>query len=151
MQSTGLFTRQQAWATYLERPVQVLAYFFKFNTTQRFQLPRGFALELSGYYQSPSLFGLYRNKAVGELNVGLQKKLGKDGGSLSLTWQDLFWTTPLRWEVALPEYGLYASTVLKTAEPRVVKLTYARSFGNQKLKAIPTHSSGSDEERRRVN
>ncbi len=118
MQNTLMATHQQAKAQYLERPVTVTAYTFRFNTTQRFGLPHAFSLELSGHYQSPSLFGIYQYKASGQVNVGLQKKLSKQGGTLSLTWQDLFWTTPLRWDISLPEYNLHSYTVLKTAEPR---------------------------------
>ena len=150
MQNTGTATHQQLTADYLLSPIQVTAFSFRFNTTQRFQLPRAFALELSGYYQSPALVGVYRLKALGEVNLGLQKKLKNQGGMVSLTWQDLFWTTLFRRTITLPENDLEARLTFIVSEPRIVKVTYTRQFGNQKL-TTRTRATGSEEDRKRVN
>jgi hypothetical protein len=149
-QNTLMGTWQRAKATYLENPKQVSLFNVRFNHTQTFSLPYTFTLEVSGYYQSPMLLGINRIRRTGMLNLGLQKKLNKDKGSFSLTWEDLLWTTPWLWDVSLPEYSLKSHAAFYISEPRIVRLTYARQFGNQKLKVSRKVATGSEEEQKRI-
>lgn len=119
------------------------------NGSHKFQLPAEFAFEISGFYRSPVLFGVFRMKSMGAVNAGLQKKLRKNGGTFNLSIQDIFWTRKMRFEGDQPEINLdIAGRML--FEPRVIRLTYSHNFGNKKVKASRNRKTGSDEERKRV-
>jgi hypothetical protein len=132
-------------------PVQMSAGYARANITQSFTLPAGFSAEISGFYQSRSPFGIAYMKAFGTLNIGLQKKLLNDKGNFRLTVDDLFWTNRLTIISDYPELNLKSDIVGLFSEPRVVRLTYSRNFGNKNVKATQHRSTGSEEERKRVN
>lgn len=121
----------------------------RFNATHTFTLPHQLSLELSGFYQTPALFGLARMKSQGALNVGVQKKLEKERGTLSLSVSDVFWTSRIYTRSYVPAANLDVDLDI-LFDTRVVKLTYSRNFGNKNVKAAKQRKTGSEEERSRV-
>lgn len=138
-------------ADYLEEPVSLEQFNFQIKTTQNIFLPKNFSFELSVLYNSPVYMGLNRWKAYGSVNLGLQKKFENNRGELSLNVSDLFWTDIWRFSTYIPEQNLDTNVKLVFSEPRVIKLTYSRNFGNNILKKSRSRSTGSEEEKRRVN
>ena len=110
------------------------------------KLPKDFAIEVSGMYQSKTLWGISEFLAVGSLNAGVQKKLGK--GILRLSIDDIFNTNNWKLKTNLPGNNLnsYFDYDFHT---RYARLTYTRSFGNKKLQSVKL-KSGAEEERARV-
>ncbi len=148
MQNVLTGTRQKAVADYLIDEISVTQYSLRLHSTQRLQFSGSFALELSGYFQSPFLYGITTQRAMGTLNVGVEKKLKDERGTLRLTMDDIFWTTSWQLHTDFPELHLDTQEVYKV-EPRVIKLTYSRNFG-KKLKPARTQTTGSEEEQKRV-
>jgi hypothetical protein len=122
----------------------------RINSTQNFKLPYNLNLEISGYYQSRALFGIFQQKGMGSVNLGIQKKLNKERGALNCSISDIFWTNRFNIKLAYPYVNL-DQTFFNNFEPRVVRLTYNRNFGNKDLKAANRRKTGSEEERNRVN
>lgn len=119
------------------------------NWMHTFKLPYQFTLELSGFYQTPSLLGMALRKGYGTFNMGLQKQLPNEKGTLRLSIEDLFWTLPLlEVEYHQPDKDFTRHVHYKN-EPRILRLTYSRNFGNKNLKATK-RSTASEEERKRV-
>ena len=123
--------------------------FGRFNASQTFRLPDQFTAELSGYYQTSSLLGINVIKGIGSVNIGLQKKLNHDKGTLRLSGEDIFWTQRLRTSLSNPDQGYDISFGI-SAYTRLVRLTYTRPFGSQTVKAANRRATGSDDERSRV-
>lgn len=118
------------------------------NSAQSFTLPKDFSIELSGFYQTATMLGTARLEPYGMLNAGVQKKLGK--GKLRFGVDDVFNTMIWETSVNIPELNVAAIANYKFTQ-RVFKLTYTRSFGNDKLKEKRNRTTGSEDERGRVN
>lgn len=76
MQNNLMAVWQHAKTTYNSKPVELQNFYYRITTSQNFKLPKDYAIELSGFYQSPSLRGRSKYLAYGTLNFGAQKKLG---------------------------------------------------------------------------
>ncbi len=118
--------------------------------SQTFTLPKDFTFEVSGFYNSNSLWGTSLTKAFGSLNAGLQKKFKNDGGSLRLGFDNILNTMAWDSELDLTDRGQFLYDTYDFV-PRLVKLTYSRSFGNSKLKGTRQRETGAEAERQRVN
>lgn len=141
---------QQSMATeYKGKEVQMNQLSLRLNSTHNFRLPRNYGIEISGMYQSPTMFGVYVFKPLGFVNAGVQKRLRNDKGILTLSFNDIFWTTTWRAKADLREENLNIDFSY-FFEPRVLNLTYSRNFGNKSLKSLRKRNVGAEEERSRV-
>ena len=139
---------QQLSASYKGSPLIVSQLNFNFNSTQAIVLPGNFSMEISGSYQSGGMVGIYKLKSITSLNFGIQKKFGiNDALLFNIT--DFSGTPHYRWSIDAPEYNLITSLDLRFNVP-TLKLTYTRKFGNFKIKANRSRTTGSEDERTRV-
>ncbi|MBA4141313.1 MAG: outer membrane beta-barrel protein, partial [Segetibacter sp.] len=120
----------------------------RITASQNFKLPKDYTVEVTGFYQSPSLIGRTKQLGYGTLNFGAQKKLGAKKGSLRFTVTDIFHTLIIRFHDYIPDQYLNGRVRLEFVQ-RTFGLTYTRSFGNDKLKA-KRNITGAEEERKRV-
>ena len=114
--------------------------------TQTFSLPKKWTLELSGTYLSGGLFGLSKVKAFGAANIGLQKKMEKNGGKLSFGYDDIFNTSIYRVNLAVPEQKQYISSRVQFTRPKF-KVSWSQNFGNQKMKAATKRADAEEKGR----
>lgn len=149
MQNNLMGNWQQNTTQYQGETIQISGYLAQINSTQTFNLPKDFSLEVSGLYKSRSYMGILLMKPYGFVNVGVQKKLSGNKGTLRLSVSDLFWNMRMEFVNDLPALDMYQDLGL-IFEPRVVRLTYSRNFGNTHVKAAKQRATGSEEERRRV-
>ncbi|MBN9382446.1 MAG: TonB-dependent receptor family protein [Chitinophagaceae bacterium] len=119
---------------YTEFPAEKSYFAYTLNGTQTFRLPRGYGIELSGYFNSLYYNGTRRTEGYGTLNMGFKKELGGDRGTLQLAISDVFSTlrvTSYFGKLTQEAFSL-KSRVLGTGESGVfplIKLSYVRSFG----------------------
>lgn len=121
---------------------------FNFNVVNNIVLPKDFSLELSGFYESKMIWGLWEFEPFGAVNIGLQKKLKENKGVFRLSVDDVFRTNIWRMHSFIPETRV-KSYLYGDLHNQSIRLNYTRSFGNKKLKAVNIES-GSEEERKRV-
>lgn len=123
---------------------------YSVNSSQFIEFPADFTAEISGFYNSKSFFGTSVTDDLYQVNFGIQKKLGKRGGSLRFSVNDIFdsyvWVTA----TDLPEQNLRTHNTWDFST-RTYTLTYSNSFGNSQLKSTRNRETGAEEERRRVN
>ncbi len=119
---------------------------YQLNTTQTFQLPHKFVVELSGFYISPRINGYFNWLSRGYINVGIQKELG-ERSTLRLACNDIFETSQYRWGTTSDAEFKFNGNY--KFEKRVFQMTYTQKFGNNKVKRRK-RSVGSEEEMKRV-
>lgn len=116
------------------------------NITNQIRLPKNFSAEISGTYQSNTLLGLTQFLPSGSLNAGIQKDLGRHG-IIRLSADDILNTSV--WRLKTDSDAEFYSRWTYHWYNRFVRLTYTRSFGNNKLRSVRVKSA-SEEERNRV-
>ncbi|TAE27551.1 MAG: TonB-dependent receptor [Cytophagales bacterium] len=111
-------------------------------------LPRKWNLELSGYYTSPSIWGgTFRNRRYWGTNVGLQRKVLADRGSVVLTVSDPF--NRQQWRGISRFGGLYMDAS-GGYESQQVRVNFTYSFGSKQIKAARQRKTGLEEEKGRL-
>jgi outer membrane receptor protein involved in Fe transport len=138
---------QQVKTTHLQNNIKSTLYDVNINVVNAVTLPHDFSLEVSGIYQSKTLFGVSRFLPRGSLNAGIQKKF-RDKGTLRFVVDDILNTDAWDIKAYSPENNV--NTYFKyNFHNRYARITYTRNFGNSKLQSVKMKSA-SDEERKRV-
>lgn len=150
MQNNSNLIKQKVKGFYLEQPVVQSIVNFSANTTQSFKFSDSFSGEISAFYFSPSISGTAKYSEVYGANLGAEKKLGGKGGSLKFSINDIFNSIKYVGGTNLPNQNIKTHNVIDFSN-RTFTLTYARNFGNEKMKSARERKTGADEERRRVN
>ena len=140
---------QYTEASHLENPVELSAFNASLNGSNTFILPKDFTFEISGFYGSPAYFGISKFDHYGALNLGLEKKLNNDGGTLRVTFTDTFNTRNFHLKTDIPEENLTIRRDL-ILESQIINFTYTKNFGNNKLKKIRNKKNSSQEEQGRI-
>jgi hypothetical protein len=143
---TGVWSETNA--IYNLTPLRIDQENININMTQSFKLPGDYSMDLTGFYQSPTFLGIYALKAIGSLDVGVRKKLGK--GNLRLAYTNILNTMTYRLYVDKPDLNLVLKADISFLWP-AVHLTYTRNFGKDNLKANRDRSTGAEDEKGRVN
>jgi iron complex outermembrane recepter protein len=111
-----------------------------------FSLPSKIKFEVSGWYSSPSVWGgTYRTKALGSLDLAVQKKIFNDQFNLRLAVSDVFFTSPWRGDT---EFGDLAIRGNGGFESRQFRVNLSYNFGNSNVKANQRKSGVEDENKR---
>jgi outer membrane receptor protein involved in Fe transport len=149
LQANALGTWQNINLTYNGEGIELAQTSININATQNFTLPKDYSVEVSGFYNSPTIFAFSKVASFGALNVGVQKKLRNDGGTFRFNVSDIFNTLRFKGSINQPAHNLVGSSHFRFV-PRTYSLSFSRNFGNTLLKAKGNRSTGSEEERRRV-
>jgi hypothetical protein len=125
---------------------------YNLNFTESFKLPRNYALELSGYYNSSAYDSNYRAAGNGVVNFGFKKELAGHGGTLQLSVSDVFSTAIYRGQMGLLTTDAFNSKVRVNYNPEsrsfpIIKLSYSRPLGSNN-KASRKNSGTNDEQKR---
>lgn len=124
--------------------------FYSLNlySEQNIKLPKGFGIQLSGWYNSPGFWGTLRSNAQGAVDLGIQKKLFDGRGEVRLRFGDILHTAGWSGE------NLFTPGLRMTAdgnwESRTVTLNFSYRFGSAEVKGARQRKTGLEDEGRRV-
>jgi hypothetical protein len=94
--------------------------------SQTITLPWGLTGEISTVYNGPNTSGLFRVKAFGSVNAGLQKQVLGKKGILRLNITDIFYTNKTRNSVVVPGLDMNFDSYPET---RIVRLNFTYNIG----------------------
>ena len=112
------------------------------------RLPKDIALEISGFWSSPGIWGgNFETDEYWNVDLGLKKKLFDDRADLKISGSDLF--LGQRWE-ATNTFGSLAFKGNGGYNSRRFKLSFTYRFGNNQVKSARRRKTGIEEEKKRT-
>lgn len=122
---------------------------FNLFSQQTFNFEGGWAVEASGFYNSPGIWGAnFLTNQFWSLNVGVQKRLLDNAMVIKVSMNDIFWG--MRPGGTSVFGGLVSSGNLGW-ESRQAKIDLTYSFGNNQVKSSRRRKTGIDAETKRAN
>ena len=113
-----------------------------------FKLGKGFTAELSGFYNSPSIWqGSFKSKSIYNIDAGLQKTLFKGKGTIKAAVGDVFNSLKFR---GTSNFSGQQNTFYGKPESRQFKLSFSMRFGSTQVKAARQRKSAIEEENKRT-
>lgn len=117
------------------------------NGSQQFTLSKTLTAEVSGWFRSGAVEGVFLAKPMGGLNLGFSQQVIKGKGTIRLSVNDLLWTQRFR---GFSKYGTVDVKINERGDSRVVNLGFTYRFSKGKMNGAPKRraSSAADEQNR---
>jgi|APTNR8051073442_1049403.scaffolds.fasta_scaffold02800_2 outer membrane receptor protein involved in Fe transport len=113
-----------------------------------FTLPKGVTFEVSGFYNSPSIWGgNFASKEMWSVDAGLSAKILKGRGRLKVSVSDIFITQ--RWR-GVNQFGDLYMDASGGWESRQLRTSFSYNFGNQEVKEARRRQTGLEDEKNRA-
>ena len=117
------------------------------NADQNFMLPKNYKLQLSSYYSSPDVDGLYHTMSNYQIDLGATKTFWNKNGAISIKYRDIFDSSRFR---SVLQYNNVNTTWQNQWESRRISLSFTYKFGNMKIKTARDRTTGAGSEERRM-
>ena len=113
-----------------------------------FTLPKGISIDLSGFYNSPSIWGAnYLTGSFWMINAGAQKRILDNRATVKVSINDIFFSG--QW-TGIQEFGGLVFDASGGWESRTVNLNFSYNFGSQTVKKARRRKTGLQDESDRV-
>ena len=130
------------------RTVDLDTYAFNFYAQNSFKLGKGWTGELTGWYNSPSIWeGTFKTKEMWSVDAGILKTVFYGKGNLKASVSDIFQT--MRWGGTSNFTGQYVHA-RGGFESRQFKLSLTYRFGSSQVKGERQRKTGLEEENKRT-
>lgn len=128
--------------------VDLQALSFNAYAQQTFTLPMDMKLELSGWYAAPGIWGgTFETKGMGNVDIGIQKKILDGKANLKVAVSDVFRTN--RWS-AISQFGALYMKAGGSWDSRRLRVNFSYRFGNDEVKAARRRNTGLEDEKGRI-
>lgn len=116
-----------------------------FNLSNQIKLGKKTSAELSGFYRSKGVDGVFTIYGFGAINAGISQQVLKGKGSVRLSVRDIFYTQKIKGE---SRFSNIDAAFQQTRDSRVVTLNFTYRFSKGKAGGQSKRSSASDEQSR---
>lgn len=132
-----------------DRKVNLDVFAVNIYVQNSFRLGKGYTAELSGFYNSPTIWqGIFKSIAMYSVDGGLQKTLWKGKANVKAAVSDIFHT--MKWKGSSNFTGQVSSASGRW-ESQQFKLNFSYRFGNNQVKAARQRKTSAEEENKRLN
>ena len=129
--------------------IDLTTHAMNFYGQNTFSLPKGFRVELSGWYNSPAIWaGNWTTDSQFDVTAGVSKELFQKRGNLNVSVSDIFFQNGWSGESNFGALRMYGNG---TWESRQVRINFSYSFGNKQVKGARKRKTGMEDESNRVN
>ena len=109
---------------------------------------KGWTAEVSGFYNSPSIWGgTFKSKSIWSVDGGVQKTIFKGKGNLKVSVTDIFNT--LKWQ-GTSDFAGQIMTVKGRPEATQLRTSFTWRFGSNQVKAARQRKAGLEDESNRT-
>ncbi|MDB5230636.1 MAG: TonB-denpendent receptor [Chitinophagaceae bacterium] len=132
---------------YQADPIDIQFTTFSANMNNTFSLPKGWTIELSGFYRGKGAEGLLVAKEMYAVNSGVSKQVLKKKGTVKLGIRDIFFTQKFS------GYARYSDVDVQVAsdrDSRQVNLSFNYRFGKTNIAPARRRTGGAGDEQNRV-
>jgi iron complex outermembrane receptor protein len=118
----------------------------QFNINNQFSFKKGWAAELSAFYNTKDVEGQFTTKPFGQVSAGFSKQILKNKATVKMNIRDIFFTQTIYGAI---EYQNVRENFIQSHDSRVVNISFTYRFGKP-LKEARRRSGGASEEQNRV-
>lgn len=120
----------------------------QFNVSNQFKFGKTWGAELSGYYRTPSVEGVFRINGFGMMNMGISKQIMKGKGMLRLSARDVLYSQKINGSI---KYSNVDAAFQQFRDSRQIALGFSYRFSKGKMGNGPKRKTGgADDEKSRV-
>lgn len=131
-----------------DRTISQDVFALSFYMQNSFDLGKGYKAELSGFYNSPSIWqGTFRSIAMYSVDGGLQKNILKGKGMFKASVTDIF--RIMKWKGSTNFSGQFSEASGRW-ESRQLRLNFNYRFGNSQVKAARQRKTSIEDENKRT-
>lgn len=121
---------------------------FNLYAQNTINLPKEIVMEISGWFNSPSVWGgTYRTDSLGSLDIAFQKKFINKKLNVRIAFSDILYTSPWRGNT---EFGNLIINGDGGNDSRQVRFNLSYNFGNDLVKKARTRNTGLEDEKNRI-
>lgn len=128
-------------------PVTIEATTLMLNGSQQFKLNKTLTAEVSGWFRTAGVEGVFEAKPMGALNIGFSQNILKDKGTLRFTVRDILYTQGFR---AISKYGNVDVNINENNDSRVATIGFTYRFSKGKVNGPKRRGNSSNDEQSRV-
>ncbi len=119
-----------------------------FYAQNTLSVAKDWRLEISGWYNSPSIWGgTYQTSSLGSLNAAVQKKFSEDRFTARLAINDILFTSPWR---GVTQFGDLFIDGSGGSDSRRVAFSLTYDFGRSEIKKARDRKTGLEDEKGRI-
>jgi hypothetical protein len=120
----------------------------QFSASSQFKFQKTWSAEISGFYRTAGVDGVFRIHGLGSLNMGLSKQIMKGKGTLRLSLRDILYTQKARGDI---KYSDIDAHFQQRRDSRQAAIGFTYRFSKGKMGNTPKRKTGSaDDEKNRV-
>lgn len=120
----------------------------RINVSNQFKFEKGWSAEISGFYTTPFVEGVFRIENFGQMNVGISKQVLKNKGTLRISGRDILYSNKIN---GLIKYSDIDASFQQVRGSRQVTIGFTYRFSKGKASNSPRRNiGGADEEQNRV-
>ncbi len=118
-----------------------------FNISNQFKFAKTWAAELSGFYRTPGVEGVFKIQGFGMMNMGLSKQIMKGKGSVRISVRDILYTQKIKGE---SRFSNIDAAFQQKRDSRVASISFTYRFNKGKVNSQKRKTGGADDESSRV-
>lgn len=115
---------------------------FMVNSMNQLQFKKGWGAEITAFYMSRQVYGIFTMKPMSNITVGLQKKILKEKGTIKVSASDLMWKSRFRGSVVYENMDIQMNA---WNDSRVYTVSFSYKFGNSKAQYQRKEGGANDE------